>query len=202
MPVEAVLWDADGVLQRGPGGRDDFLGGVLGERGEEIGTEIFTPMADALSGRLRMREHVAEILTRHGLVDRIVPVLDVWKVLQPVPGVRALVESLPVPSYLVTNQDDWRAECMRAVLDYDEFLAGSYYSCDLGLAKPDPAYFTAIATDLDLRADQLLFIDDREENVLGAREAGLAADVWDHTAGLERLRALLGRHLEVYPKTY
>jgi putative hydrolase of the HAD superfamily len=77
---------------------------------------------------------------------------------------------------------------------YGDWFDQTFYSCDLGLAKPDPAYFTAILTTLDRPATSTLFIDDNEANIKGARDAGLHAELYDLTEGHEVLRDLLAKY--------
>lgn len=191
--VRAVLWDADGVLQAGPASWADAFGEALGKR-VVVAEEFFSILDDALAGRVDMETHVTEVLDRHGLTDRREQTLEVWGRIDPLAEVRDLVAELPVPSYLATNQDNLRAACMRRQLGYDELLAGAYYSCDLGLAKPDAAYFEAVLADLDLPAADVLFVDDSPANVDAARDVGLRAEVWHHEQGVDSLRSLLAGH--------
>lgn len=48
-----------------------------------------------------------------------------------------------------------------------------YYSCRLGVAKPDPQAFQLVLTDLAVQPDEVLFIDDRAENTRTARDLGM-----------------------------
>lgn len=60
-----------------------------------------------------------------------------------------------------------------------------FSSCYVGLRKPDPAIFR-LALDVTRReAAESVFIDDREENVIGARRAGIAAIQYQNVAQLE-----------------
>lgn len=63
-------------------------------------------------------------------------------------------------------------------------------SARLGLAKPDAAAYLAMADQVGLPPGQLLFVDDRSENVRGALAAGVPAVRF---AGAPRLRAVLVR---------
>ena len=47
--------------------------------------------------------------------------------------------------HLGTNQESYRAAHMREVLGYDGLFDVSCYSCELGAAKPDLAFFTEAA---------------------------------------------------------
>ena len=62
-------------------------------------------------------------------------------------------------------------------------------SCDIGLAKPDPEAYRAALVLLEAKPEETLFVDDREDNVAGARAAGLSAIVF---RGADQLRAELG----------
>lgn len=63
-------------------------------------------------------------------------------------------------------------------------------SARLGLAKPDPAAYMAMADQVGLPPGQLLFVDDRPENVRGAIAAGVPAVRF---TGALRLRTVLVR---------
>jgi len=53
-----------------------------------------------------------------------------------------------------------------------------YTSHVLARAKPDPAAFTAVASDLGVAPGRILFFDDTVANIAGARSAGLHACHW------------------------
>ncbi|MBN1836966.1 MAG: HAD-IA family hydrolase [Spirochaetales bacterium] len=50
------------------------------------------------------------------------------------------------------------------------------YSCRLGLIKPEPGIYRALFAELDVPPAQVLFLDDRLENVQAARAEGMAAE--------------------------
>ncbi len=64
---------------------------------------------------------------------------------------------------------------MSEVLGYGELFYREFYSCYLGWAKPDPAYFGDVLRLGELAPGRTLFIDDRPQNVEAARAAGLQA---------------------------
>jgi len=49
-----------------------------------------------------------------------------------------------------------------------------YYSHELGMRKPDRAIYEFVLRDAGIVPEETLFIDDREENILAARELGIA----------------------------
>jgi putative hydrolase of the HAD superfamily len=50
-----------------------------------------------------------------------------------------------------------------------------FYSCELGVSKPDPKYFAEILDRLSVSPEQVLFIDDIEANVKAAEGVGIHA---------------------------
>ena len=50
-----------------------------------------------------------------------------------------------------------------------------FLSSEIGLRKPDPEAFLFVARSIGLPPERIAFFDDAEENVAGARKAGLAA---------------------------
>ncbi len=73
----------------------------------------------------------------------------------------------------------------------DGLFESFFSSCYLGVRKPDPRFFSAIGGILGEKLDECVFIDDREENVAAAREAGLETIHFVGVRALEQeLRAL------------
>ena len=75
--------------------------------------------------------------------------------------------------YFLTN-----AGCMHVPLIYDLFPSLRFFkddavSCYLGEVKPDREFYAKALAKFGISADTCLFIDDRPENVEGARQFGL-----------------------------
>jgi putative hydrolase of the HAD superfamily len=101
---------------------------------------------------------------------------------------------------LATNQQLQRAAWMKANLPYGELFDEQFYSCDLGLAKPDPAYFTAILDRLGATASSVLFVDDTPPNVESAVQLGLHAHLFRRGGGRQVLEEILRQHgIEIDP---
>jgi putative hydrolase of the HAD superfamily len=86
---------------------------------------------------------------------------------------------------------------MSDTLDYGAVFDEQFYSCDLGVAKPNPAYFTAILERLDRSPQEVLFIDDLEPNTRAAASIGIHAETFVPPSGTrpaDEMRRVLGRH--------
>jgi putative hydrolase of the HAD superfamily len=80
---------------------------------------------------------------------------------------------------------------MSAELGYASMFDGELYSCQLGAAKPSERYFELALEAVGADAASTLFIDDRPENVAGARRVGLASFVYDGRSGVDVLKTHL-----------
>lgn len=198
--VRAVLWDADGVLQHLPEGWEASMRPVVGHLVDDVEAfldEAFAAERPALTGDARWLEVLPELLARWGIADAFDDAVRVWLTIEPVVETREVVAALRasgVGCYLATNQDEHRGRHMHSTLGYAELFDDCFYSYELGVAKPDPAYFSAVLQRLALPADRVLFVDDSAANVESARSAGLAAERWHVRDGVARLREHLRRH--------
>ena len=89
-----------------------------------------------------------------------------------------------------TNRLHWETQIDADVLRAME--ARTYLSFLLGEVKPDEAIYRLVLNDLELPGDQVLFIDDNQLNVDGARRAGLRAELAKGPAQARAVLAPLG----------
>lgn len=89
-----------------------------------------------------------------------------------------------VPLYALSN---WSAEKFPHAEERYEWLDwfdGVVVSGRVKLAKPDPAIFRYLLDTYDLKAEDILFVDDHEPNIVAARELGIATHHFRGAAGL------------------
>ncbi len=58
---------------------------------------------------------------------------------------------------------------------FADYFEREYYSCRLGMRKPDPTSFQEILRENNLKAEETLFIDDSLLNIAGAESVGVKA---------------------------
>ena len=114
-----------------------------------------------------------------------------WMTLQP--GTVELITGLATAGQrlaLLSNAPADVAEAVRAlpVAGYFEHLV---FSCALKSAKPDPECFQATLALLGAEPGDVVFLDDRAENVAGAAALGIRSV---HFTGAPAARADLARH--------
>lgn len=90
-------------------------------------------------------------------------------------GMDTLLDDLAGKVLRITasNYPVWIEELSRGILAtrLDRVIA----SYQLGVRKPDPNFYTKLLGVADLAPEQVLFIDDREENVASAQKLGIAS---------------------------
>lgn len=55
----------------------------------------------------------------------------------------------------------------------EEYFDEAFYSCDIGLRKPDAACYEWVLKNLNIEPGETIFIDDSLHNIEGAKKAGL-----------------------------
>ncbi|HZQ07020.1 MAG TPA: HAD family phosphatase [Anaerolineae bacterium] len=92
--------------------------------------------------------------------------------------------ALEFPLYLISNTNPWHAAYLEQRFNWMNLFQQRFYSCDIGFRKPDPRIYEWALTRAGVSAARALFIDDREDNLTGAREVGMQTihapepDVW------------------------
>jgi putative hydrolase of the HAD superfamily len=87
----------------------------------------------------------------------------------------ALLSNAPEPLAVAIDQSTW-----------SQGMARRFYSCRLHHAKPDPAVFALVLTELEADPKDVLFIDDRAENTFAADKLGLRTITFTSASALER----------------
>lgn len=191
-PIEVVLFDMGGVLVK--------LGNLAEEFGvTDISLEDFwarwlsSPAVRALErgeGDVdtfadRLAEEFGLALSRQEVITRFAAVT-----LGLFPGAEDLVRSVrsDVRTGLLSNTNalHWENQPDNEIVD--SLCKHNYISYQIGLLKPDREIFDYVVADLGVAAGRVLFIDDNQKNVDGARAAGLRSDL---AKGPEQAAAVL-----------
>jgi putative hydrolase of the HAD superfamily len=141
--------------------------------------DVFAAEALALVGQAEFAAALVPVLTRWCAACDPAHIQAVWHTFDVDAGVLALVAELRAAGIvcaIASNQEASRAQCMSQLHGYGGAFDAEHYSCQLGHAKPSLAFFTELIRVGGYDPNRTLFIDDREDNVLAARTAGLLAE--------------------------
>jgi len=190
VPIKTVLIDADGVIQYAPEdwslafARSLHCGDPVLE--QQFTKDIYAAETACLSRPEGFDDALHDVLKTWGRVERKSSILQAMLSILPHSEVLKVLGALRaggVRCYIASNQQALRAKFMSTELGYASMFDGELYSCALGAAKPSALYFERALKAVGADAGSTLFIDDRPENVEGARLAGLHAFLYDGRSG-------------------
>ena len=200
MPVQCVIFDMDDVLcDYAVQARIAHLAAFSGRRPDEVLASVFDPgfLDSADRGDLTAEDYLDAFGRRLGkTLARAEWVAARRAAMRPFPQMLALVARIAarVPVAVLTNNDSLVAETMPDLFPEIIPLFGDriFVSATLGHAKPAPACFRACCARIGFEPSAAFFTDDREENVAGARQAGLLAHHFRDHDGLVAALAAAG----------
>lgn len=184
-PIRLVCFDVGGVLIRARGSFPEAIlaaGLPLRLPPAEIAALFESPEAHEVrqqyrTGEIQERRYAQSLSDAiHGIYSpgEILIIRAAWLIdshpetdallrqLREVPGIRiAMLSNTCIEHWPIMRQYPWRS-CVHY----------AFASHELGLAKPAPEIFRAVESATSIPAYEILFFDDMEANVVGARECG------------------------------
>lgn len=93
--------------------------------------------------------------------------------------------------YLATNQEKYRIEDMKSTLGIWNIFDAIFVSCELWYKKPHLEFYQTmyekIIEDIDIKKDEILFIDDKENNIEKAKEFWLKTHLYTNFHEFKKL---------------
>lgn len=176
-----MLFDMGGVLvELGP--LDELLGTVGQQQAEFWPRWLASPAVRALeTGRCDVARFAEDLVDELELSISTAEVIERFTSFPRglYPGAVEMVNSVApgVMTGLLSNTNRLHWEHQRDGEIIRDLFAHAYVSYEIGLLKPDREIFDHVVADLGVGADRVLFLDDNQINVDGARAAGLRAEV-------------------------
>jgi putative hydrolase of the HAD superfamily len=180
--INAIVFDVDGVLVE----YKAFAALLEGEYGisREMTAPFFNgPFEDCVLGRTDLREALPVYLVKWKWPGGVDEFIRTWfeadsKVNQPVLQFIRTMRAGMRRCYIASTQEHRRAAYLEGLLAFAGLFDGRFFSCQLGCQKPEQRFFDRIVSEIPETADELLFLDDYEPNVTGARAAGWNAELY------------------------
>ncbi|PFG18417.1 putative hydrolase of the HAD superfamily [Propionicimonas paludicola] len=193
--IRALLFDADGVLQWPTAGAIEAFT-RLGEDRPGFVKDLLAEEATTMTGQVELVEVLQTVIERYRLTVSVEELIQIWyriELREPMLEVVAEARAAGLKTALATNQQPYRGRWMQQNLPYADYFDELCYSFELGVAKPDPAYFTQIVTRLGVAPEEAVMIDDLPENIEAARSAGLHGIVHTPADDAVTIRRALGQ---------
>jgi putative hydrolase of the HAD superfamily len=199
LPIRAVLFDADGVIQRGDGAWPDVLAPLISPEQDlaAFSAAVLAAERPCLAGERDFAIEMQRLLTQWGSARPLDDALSIWRRLivdAPMLATIGELRRAGIRCYLATNQHQHRAAYMARELGYSQLFDDGFYSCHVGHAKPSRAYFEYIVAALRMAPAEIVFFDDQPANAAAARAVGINGVHFPPNAG----RATLLRLLEAF----
>ncbi len=180
--IKVILFDADGVLING----EMFRIRLLEDYGlsSEITKPFFSgPFIDCITGRADLKQVLPPYLKEWKLDKTVEEFLDYWfksehNIDQELVETIHTLRSNGLRCYLATNQEIYRIQYMLDKMGFANCFDKIFASAHLGYKKPAQEFFIKIYDELGVNKDEVLFWDDRQENIDAAKQFGINAEIY------------------------
>ncbi len=88
--------------------------------------------------------------------------------------------------YVLSNLSAYAHEATKKHTHFFEPFDGAIFSYQVGFAKPDPEIYQALLSTYDLKAEECVFIDDLEKNIIAGNALGIDGILCDNYANVHR----------------
>ncbi len=181
MNIKVAIFDADGVVINSP-----RYFSVQYQKEFGVSNDVMLPFfkgkfQECLIGKADLKEELKPLLETwewKGTVDEL---LAYWFKAEHYVDDRVIDEvkrlrEKGVTCYLGTKQEKYRMEYIKKDMGLEKFFDGVFCSCDVGYKKPDRRFFDAVSSALKekegIEPENIIFWDDKKENVDSANECG------------------------------
>ncbi len=199
MAIRAVVFDIGGVLEITPGlGLTRVWETRLGLAAGELDRRLSDVWAAGSIGAITLDDVHRAVRDRLGL--------DEWQLAAFMTGLwreylgtanTELIEYARQlrPRYrtgIVSNSFVGAREREQAAYGFEDLVDQVVYSHEAGMSKPDPRLYALVCARLGVRPEETVFLDDADQHVAGARQAGLHAVCYrDNNQAIEEIDKLL-----------
>ena len=182
MVIRAVVFDIGGVLEITPDlGLDRRWETRLGLPDGEILARMHDIWRGGSIGTITLDDVHEALRDRLGLDDQTLAqyMADFWREYLGTANTELIEYARRLrPRYrtgIVSNSFVGAREREQAAYGFEDLVEEIVYSHEAGFSKPDPRIYDLICTRLNVAPGQMVFVDDTESCVTGARDAGIQA---------------------------
>ncbi len=195
--IDTIIFDLSEVQMTGLVGVEKRLSAILNLPASEVLHKLSGPdIVLFFNGRITEEEYISRITSKNKWpVESAVIKKLIRENFREIEGMRAIVKRLRDKGYklglLSVHGREWVEYISRKFKHHELFHVVSY-SFENGISKPNRRAYTDILDKLGSKAENTVFIDDNESNLVPARELGMMVILFADTAKLINELTALG----------
>ncbi|MFC1648604.1 HAD-IA family hydrolase [Nanoarchaeota archaeon] len=85
----------------------------------------------------------------------------------------------PLRKHILSDNHPHNIEKYEEIQKFSEWTTVQIWSCEVGVAKPDPRIYQILFEKANVKPEECLFIDDKQRNIDAARELGMLGIVFE-----------------------
>jgi epoxide hydrolase-like predicted phosphatase len=195
--IKTIIFDLGGVILKEP--FSSFLNQVSEILGIELTRDgVEGPLENWMRGGINFAEFLKEISWVPVSEEDYNTLSEIW------------LDRIRLDSELLSMAKSLKSDYKLAILsnaDFDsvekiegsghvDFFHKRFYSCELGMVKPEKEIYEHVLKELGDKPEDCVFIDDKPENIDGAKKAGMHGIVFESNQQLKKDLKKLGLKVE------
>ena len=199
MAIRAVVFDIGGVLEINPDlGTHRRWEAWLGWPAEEMEQCMRDVWRAGSIGTVTLDDVHQAVRDRLGLDERQLAeyLADLWREYLGTANTELIEYARQLRTRyrtgILSNSFVGAREREQAAYGFEDLVDDIVYSHEAGMSKPDPGIYALACARLKVRPEEMVFLDDTDVCVAGAREAGIhAVHYRDNTQAIEEIEKLI-----------
>ncbi len=197
--IKAVVFDVDGVIVVNKEVFSLQYSKKSGIPASEFLPFFLGPFQECLVGKADLKEILKTEIHRFGHKGSIDEFLDLWfqsehNVDEEVIGFVKELKENGIVVAIATNQERYRTKYIVEDMGLGVHFQHIFSSAHVGHMKPSRDFFSHVQKSLKVKSEEILFWDDSKENVKGARNFGMHAEIY---ADLKSCKRITNKYLKV-----
>lgn len=175
--IKAILFDVDGVVLLP---RDKYFSQRLKDDGyevdvEKVGQFFKNQYKQVVIGKADLKEELSKVIVDWGWKGTVEELLEYWfsyenKANEGVIELAQELRNSGIKCYLASDHSKYREDDLLSNPIISGYFDGAFFSASLGHTKEEKEFFEIMLNQLDLKEDEVVFVDDDEKNVEVAKE--------------------------------